>query len=167
VQVDAETATRELASITEGVLYAKLDDKSAALFELLDAAAARTTTREFRVEAWRSLALALREGRAGATGGLAPQLIGLVDTALTISHTDCAAASTAAERATQVVDLGDIHGALVECAAAQEAAQKHIEDLLSRLVEWDDFQSVVSLARDILTRQKSLNDRTRSSGREK
>ncbi|MCE9595280.1 MAG: DUF4175 domain-containing protein [Planctomycetes bacterium] len=167
VQVDAETATRELASITEGVLYAKLDDKSAALFELLDASAARTTTREFRVDAWRSLAQALHEGRAGAASGLAPQLVGLVEAALTISHADCTAASAAAERATLTVDLADVHGALVECVEAQEAAQKHIEDLLSRLVEWDDFQSVVSLARDILTRQKSLNDRTRTSAQDK
>ncbi|MBI5432297.1 MAG: hypothetical protein HZA52_05670 [Planctomycetes bacterium] len=167
VQVDAETATRELASITEGVLYAKLDDKSSALFDMLDASNAAATSRDFRADTWRDLSAALRDGRAGASSGLAPQLVTLVDAARTISHADCSTASAAAERATQVVDLTEIHAALVECAEAQESAQKHIEELLSRLVEWDDFQSVVSLARDILSRQKSLIDRTRSSAQEK
>ncbi|MCK6447003.1 MAG: DUF4175 domain-containing protein [Planctomycetes bacterium] len=167
VQVDAEGVTRELAAITEGVLYARLEESAGALLELLDAANARATSREFRAEVWRDLRVALGDGRAGAANGLAPALVGLVDAAREISHVDFTTAASRAETASEAVDLGEVHAALLECATAQANGQAHIEELLARLVEWDDFQSVVSLAREILARQKSLLDRTRSSAQEK
>jgi hypothetical protein len=46
-------------------------------------------------------------------------------------------------------------------------AQKQIEELLGRLAEWDNFQSVLSLTRDILNRQKNLRERTKDAAGEK
>lgn len=167
VQVDADGVTRELAAITEGVLYARLEESAGALLELLDAANAQATSREFRAEVWRDLRVALGDGRAGAANGLAPALVGLVDSAREISHVDFTTAANRVAAASEAVDLDVVHAALLECATAQANGQAHIEELLARLVEWDDFQSVVSLAREILARQKSLLDRTRSSAQEK
>jgi hypothetical protein len=38
--------------------------------------------------------------------------------------------------------------------------EKRVEALLAELAEWDNFQNVLTLARDILNRQKALRDRT-------
>jgi len=56
-----------------------------------------------------------------------------------------------------------IFGALLDAASAQRAALARIDELIARLAEWDNFQSVLNLARDILHRQKSLRDRTKES----
>ena len=45
--------------------------------------------------------------------------------------------------------------------ASQTLAQAQLDALLSRLGEWDNFQSVLTLTRDILNRQKNLIQRTR------
>ncbi len=167
VQVDAEAASRELASILEGILYARVDQQAAALFEQLDEKLSHVKDREFPVASWRELAAAQREGRVGSTAGLAAQLVAILDVALEISHVDEAKAAAALERAAQAIDQTDVHQRLLESADAQTLGLTHIDDLLSRLAEWDNFQSILSLARDILNRQKTLLERTRSSANQK
>ena len=165
VDGDSEALVRELTSITEGILYSRLDEKAAARLEQMDAALSRASERSFQVDIWRDLVLSWRAGSAGT--GLAAQLIGLLDLGMAISYEDCRPASDALDRAASAVDLAGIHAALVEASGDQERSLVHIEELLGRLAEWDNFQSILSLTRDILSRQKALMERTKQQAREK
>ena len=60
-----------------------------------------------------------------------------------------------------MADRGTARAALERSVAAQERAQAVLDELLVKLGEWDNFQSVLTLTRDILNRQKNLNQRTR------
>ena len=75
-------------------------------------------------------------------------------------------ARQAALRASRAGDLVSVHAALSEALALQEAARVKTEVLLAELAEWDNFQSVLSLTRDILNRQKSLTERARQYAKE-
>jgi hypothetical protein len=166
VEGDVDALARELASITEGVLYARLDDKAGAALEQIDAALASAVDRSFQAQAWRELALSWRQGKLG-TQGLAGQLVGLLDLGLQIGLEDSRPATQALDRAAQAVDVADIHAALVEASGHQARALAHIDELLGRLAEWDNFQSILSLTRDILNRQKALMERTKQTAKEK
>jgi hypothetical protein len=68
-----------------------------------------------------------------------------------------AGAELAAERAVRTAERAE---ALAQAAELQATALKGIEDLLEELAEWDNFQNVLALTRDILNRQKALRERT-------
>jgi hypothetical protein len=42
-----------------------------------------------------------------------------------------------------------------------------MDDLLDELAEWDNFQNILALTRDILNRQKALRERTQRYASEK
>jgi hypothetical protein len=162
VQGDADALSRELAAILEGVLYARIDEKAGALLEDIDARLARETDKGSHLSAWRELANGWKSGRLIAPG-LAGQLVSVLDLALAISLDDTSAAAQALDRAAQAVDLARVHEGLREAAEHQALAQQHIEELLARLAEWDNYQSILQLTRDILGRQRSLRERTREA----
>lgn len=162
VEGDLRALERELASLVEGVLYARLDPDAAALLESLDASLAQASSREFEVAPWRELCRAAAN-QGSAAGGLAPQLSAILEIAIAACEDEAAAASTALEQAAARADLEQVHGALSEAHDAQRRALARIDELIGRLSEWDNFQSVLNLARDILQRQKSLRDRTKDS----
>ena len=166
VQGDAEAVARELAAVLEGVLYARIDPKADGLLETLDAGLARSPSRSFQAEAWRDFVAEWRAAQASSPG-LADQLVELVALALDLSAGSVAEAAAAIDRAAQAVDLSGVHGELLAAERHQAAAELAIEELLGRLGEWDNFQSILSLTRDILNRQKSLRDRTREHALEK
>ena len=87
--------------------------------------------------------------------------------ALTISEIDALEAVRALDTALDEVDDDAVHAALSLAADHQARAIGHIESLLDRLAEWDNFQSILTLTRDILNRQKALEERTRRVAREK
>jgi len=162
VQGDADALGRELAAILEGVLYARIDEKAGALLEDIDARLARETDKGSHLSAWRELANGWKSGRLIAPG-LAGQLVSVLDLALAISLDDTPGAAQALDRAAQAVDLARVHEGLRDAAQHQARAQQHIEELLARLAEWDNYQSILQLTRDILGRQKSLRERTREA----
>ena len=166
VQGDAQALARELASITESVLYARLDDKAGALFEFLDARLARGTDRNFRPGPWRELARAHAERQLGSPG-FAGNLVDILGLSMEIGEDHASEAVLALERARDAGAMGEISDALVESVELQTLTLNRIEDLLERLAEWDNFQSVVTLARDILARQKALQDRLKDIGSDK
>ncbi len=159
IQGDADALTRELAAGLEGVLYARIEEKSGALLEALDAELARATGKGFPLEAWRGLAEGVRAGRLGAQG-LAGQLAGLFELGLAISSEDLPQAVAALDRGSRRTDLGEIHAELTVALGREVAAQERLTQLLDKLAEWDNFQSILSLTRDILNRQKSVRDKT-------
>jgi hypothetical protein len=160
VQGDAEALTRELAGVLEGVLYARIDDKAGALFEDLDTRLAQADAKGFQLEAWRGLASTWSGDKVVATG-LASQLLGIVDLALAISAQDAPGAVEALGASADARELDTLHAQLMTAIERQTLAQTHLAQLLDALAEWDNFQSILSLTRDILNRQKSVRDRTK------
>ena len=60
--------------------------------------------------------------------------------------------------------LGNLQGGVTNATGAgvhQARTLTEIESLLERLSEWENFQSILTLTRDILNRQKNLTERTR------
>ena len=56
---------------------------------------------------------------------------------------------------------------LADAAELQGRSLERMEDLLAELAEWDNFQNVLALTRDILNRQKALRERTQQYASEK
>lgn len=166
VQGDAEAVAREVSAIVETVLYARLDDKAAGLLEHLDQSKAQLSDRRFHPEVWVELAAAHREGRLG-TPGFAGELVEILDLGLEIAETDARGVVEALDLAAQVADVSTAHEHLIAAAALQADLQTHVEQLLERLAEWDNYQSILSLTRDILNRQRSLRERTRQYAKDR
>jgi len=163
---DAQALARALAAAAEDVLYARLDEKAAGLLEFYDARVARAVDALFQAEPWRELA---RENVAGklAGEGFAATLVKLVALALEISE-DHAARAVAALDAAEEADSRTAVGSNLQAASEHAAAvEKQVEVLLSELAEWDNFQNVLTLARDIRDRQKALRERTQQFATEK
>ena len=165
MQGDAEALARELASVAEGLLYARLDDRAGPLLELLDRELREQTDRRFHVQTWIELSALQHREQVGGTG-LAGRLVGIVGTALAISSTELSAAHDALRRAQDSDDVFATHEALLVAAEHQAAALLLFDALLQDLAEWDNFQSVLTLTRDLLNRQRILLKRTEQYAKE-
>jgi len=158
---DTRSISRDLAEVAGNVIHARLDDRTMGLFAALVAATRARTDRSFEPEVWRTLA-----ERDDVGTGLTGRLVGVTALAIEISDDLVEPARKAALRASREEDLVSIHAALSEALALQEEARMKTEILLAELAEWDNFQSVLSLTRDILNRQKSLTERARHYAKE-
>jgi len=163
---DAEALARELAAITEDILYARLDEKAGALLEFYDARMAGQADFRFQPEPWRELALEHRSGRLG-TSGFAGHLVELVDIGVDIQGEHSSAAVTALVEAGRALEVSGRADALERAIGHQTRSLERMDDLLGRLAEWDNFQNVLALTRDILNRQKALRERTQQFASEK
>lgn len=166
IEGDSEAISRELASIVETVLYARLDEKAGSLLENVDQGMAQVRDRRFHADVWRAMTQAYKAGQLGSPG-FAGQLVDILAVSLEVSEVDSIAGTAAIDDAAHASDVMDVHEHLTGAATAQAQAQAHVEELLARLAEWDNFQSVLTLTRDILNRQKSVQDRTRRFGKER
>jgi len=162
LQSDLDALSRELASCVENVLYARLDESAAPALADLDARLARTSARTFPALAWREFAAAARAGTV-FTPGVPGQLTALLERALALSVSNSPQAIDALERATRAAELDAAHNSLSQALEAQTAVHTGLVELLEQLAEWDNFQAVLTLTRDILTRQKTVRDRTRDA----
>jgi hypothetical protein len=163
---EAQALARALATAAEDVLYARLDDKAAPLLEFYDRESSRGLDARFQAEPWRALA---RESAAGrlASEGFAATLVKLVGLALEISEdhaTQCVAAINTAQDAALRAEVAQ---ALEAAGQHAQQVEKGVEVLLAELSEWDNFQNVLTLARDILNRQKALHERTQALATQK
>lgn len=156
---DAQALARALASAAEDVLYARLDDKAGALLEFLDTRQAALLDERFAPAPWRELARECAAGRL-TSSGFAPTLVRLVELALVVSDDHAAAAVQALARAGEAESNTTRAEALSAAGAEAQKVEAALETLLAELAEWDNFQNVLTLARDILNRQKALVDRT-------
>ena len=157
---DARALGRELAAVCEDILYARIDDKAQALLEFYDERAAKIADVRFHAEPWRELAAAHRDGRLGA-GGFASKLVELVDLELEISEDHALAAASALDRAETALEAGGIQDELVAAIEHMTEVMERMDLLLAKLAEWDNFQNVLTLSRDILNRQRALRERTK------
>jgi hypothetical protein len=163
---DAQALARDLAAAAEDVLYARLDDKAASLLEQYDARMASASDPRFQAAVWRELSGA-GSGTPLAGESFAANLVALVALALEISEEHARAAVEALDAAEKALAAGDVAAALVRAAEHESRVLERTEALLEELAEWDNFQNVLTLARDILNRQKALRDRTQQYATEK
>ena len=166
VQGDARALARELAALTEGLLYSRVDDRAGQLLDAIDQALAQHFDRGFHPEPWVTLAERYRAGALGQAD-LAGDLVEIVGLALEISERHTLEAADALTVAQEAAGPAATLAALENAVAAQGRAQAAMDQLLVKLGEWDNFQSVLTLTRDILNRQKNLNQRTRKYAEDK
>ncbi len=156
---DARALGRDLAAVCEDILYARIDDKAIPLLEFYDERVSGISDVRFHPQPWRDLAAAHRDGRLGA-GGFASLLVELVDLDLEISEVHALAAAEALDRAEQSLETPTAADELVQAIEHMTTSLARMDDLLEKLAEWDNFQNILSLTRDILNRQRSLRERT-------
>jgi hypothetical protein len=158
-QSDAEALARELAGALENVLYARIDPMGEAALELLDRRLASARSRGFQWSAFQAVV----EGDSTAVGasgtGLSAQLTPMVGLGLSLARKDTNAAVAALEEASRLTRASEQSGALERAREHQLQAEARLAELVERLSEWDNFQSVLTLSREILSRQKSLKER--------
>lgn len=163
VQGDARSVARELAAASESVLYARLDERAGPLLDELERRQADLSDQRFHPEAWQGLSAS--PARTSASG-LAGRLVDATELALAISEGSTAQAVAALAAARDADDAGALAEGLARARSAERTALGQLETLLEQLAEWDNFQSVLSLTRDILGRQKNLEERTRQFAKE-
>ncbi len=163
---DAQALAHDLAAVAEDILYARLDEKAGALLSFYDARMAEVSELAFQAATWRDLAAAADQGKLGAAG-FARNLIALVGLALEISEDHVRAAVVALDEAERALEAPARREALARAAELQSLSHARIEDLLEELAEWDNFQNILALTRDILNRQKALRERTQRYASEK
>jgi hypothetical protein len=127
---------------------------------------AAQTQRGFQLAPWREF-LAWHAADGTLTVGFAAHLAGLASLGLAVHEQGTALAVEALESAYAPGDRAARRAALARAEAAQAAALARLEDLLERLSEWDDFQSVLTQTRDMLERQRSVRERTRRFANER
>lgn len=163
---DARSLARELCSVCESILYARLDDRAGPLLDFVDARLATSVRRQFDPAPWRALAEAQTSGEL-APAALSSKLVGIVGLALEISEDDTQGAAEALLRAQQATEPQAVHAGLAAASSHARLALEKLDRLLGLLSEWDNFQSVLGLTRDLLNGQKNLQERTKAALKEK
>lgn len=158
VEGDAEALLRELAAVAESVLHARLEPAAEPWSKRLEELAGQRSSARFEPAPWRTLAAEVKASGAGST--LSGHLLELVDLARRVREEGAASATLALAAAAEANRRpADQRQALATALEHQRTTLRRLEDLLERLKEWDNFQSVLSLTRDILNRQKALQER--------
>jgi hypothetical protein len=105
-----------------------------------------------------------RECAAGRlpSEGFAATLVKLVELALEISEDHAARCVAALDAAEDAPSRAQVAQELENAGQHAQLVEKGVELLLAELSEWDNFQNVLTLARDILNRQKALHERTQA-----
>jgi len=165
LQGDGRSLGRDLAGLTEGLAYTRIDGRGGAVLDALDRRLRESSSRTFETAPWRALAEDLEAGRLGSPD-LVGELLTLVGMALTVSEDTLAEALEALTRARAASDLPQALAEVTTAEAALVRAVEQLDALTTRLGEWDNFQSVLTLTRDILNRQKNLTERTRKFAEE-
>lgn len=166
VAVGAIDLGRDLAAVTEDVLYARIDDKAENLLTRYDAALSEWPNTQFPDAIWRDLARRRRDSN-GPSKGFASNLLELVDLSLEIGNDLAGSATNALEQAAAATRAVDCQAALELASERMTITSERLSDLLERLAEWDNFQNILTLTRDIVNRQKGLKERLQNFAKER
>lgn len=156
IEADAFSIAREVTALNGDALHARIDPEAIGQVEYLDRLIEQRRDFGFDAELWRQLIAEHNAGRLGKAG-FAGNLLDLAAASLDVATVATRRARTAVE-ATMTSD--DPIAALEAALASQRESLAAIEGLLGRLAEWDNFQSVLSLTREVLERQRALKTRT-------
>ncbi len=159
LQGDVHALGRELALITSGLLYTRIDSRGGALLDHLERGQSMQSRRGFSPAPWRALGAAYQAGELGQAE-LAGDLVEMVTLALSVSEDHAKQASILLSDARDAANPARRLALTEDALIAQVNAQKGLDALLTKLGEWDNFQSILTLTRDILNHQRSLKQRT-------
>jgi hypothetical protein len=160
VQGDSRALARELAAVSESMIYSRLDQRAGPMLDALFASSSTLETRSFQPAMWSELARMQAAGELGEAD-FADKLLKITGVALRVSEVHAENIISGLRAAQDESDLSLAYDTLLEVQAQETAAATRIEELLALLSEWDSYQSILSSTRDLLKRQKNLLDRTR------
>ncbi|MEZ6005921.1 MAG: hypothetical protein R3F33_17290 [Planctomycetota bacterium] len=158
---DARELARDLAGHAEGFLYTRLDERAEALMRAMDQNLASQASRAFVPAPWIELADSYAAGRLG-NADIGGDLVNLVRLALEVSEFQAPALTEALQNAGAPFNAEALALARQRLAAVTQT----VDALVTHLGEWDNFQSVLTLTRDIIKRQRNLHERTRKFAKE-
>lgn len=157
---DARNVARDLSQLAAQLLYARVDARAGVLFERLDTLLDASDERGFQSAPWRTLADEYAAGTLGAAD-LGGELVGLVGLALDVAEPHALGLVGTLDGARELAPGSDLRALVTAARQQQRDLANAAEKLRARLGEWDDFQSILGLTKDILGRQKNLEQRTR------
>ena len=160
LQGDLRSVARDLSALAEDMTFSRLDVRSAALERRLIELTSNSAERSFQEGSWRTIAQELAQGGLGSPER-AGDLVRIVGLALEAcgERSDAWISSLEAVRAASGIE--ETRGALATCELRLMELRETMDRLTGELGEWDSLQSILSLTRDILSRQKNLKERTR------
>ncbi len=159
---DLRSIARDLSGLAEAMIYSRLDERAGALERRLVELTAGSTERSFDDNAWAKISGELSAGQLGSPER-AGDLVRIVGLALEATGPRMEAWITSLEAVRDAGDLESAKTALSEADLRLTELRETMDRLTGELGEWDSLQSVLSLTRDILSRQKNLKERTRKA----
>lgn len=159
---DLRSIARDLSGLAAAMIYSRLDERSGALERRLSELTAASTERSFDDEAWAAISDELAAGQLG-NPERAGDLVRIVGIALEATGPRMEAWISSLEAVRDAGDLESASNALAEADLRLTELRATMDRLTGELGEWDSLQSVLSLTRDILSRQKNLKERTRKA----
>ncbi|MFH0945522.1 MAG: DUF4175 family protein [Planctomycetota bacterium] len=156
---------QDFAQLYEEYLLNRMDHSAAAerLIPLLaERKLASTLVEGFDFSIYRPVVDSYQDGAFGNLDVLG-RLLGMLSCILDVAEIESPAAGRALSDARLLVDNNQRPGGVRAALAAQERALAKLDQLLERMDEWEDFQEILTLFRDLLDNQRDLNARTRST----
>ncbi|MEM6569498.1 MAG: hypothetical protein AAF957_13880 [Planctomycetota bacterium] len=162
LQGDLRSVARDLSGLAADMVYSRLDGRSAGLEARLVELTFGSSERSFQEDAWRAIADELSQGGLGSPerAGDLVRIVGLALQACGPRSEDWIA-SLEGVRASSGIE--ETRVALADATQRMQDLRATMDQLMGELGEWDSLQSILSLTRDILSRQKNLNERTRKT----
>lgn len=155
---------RSFSAMFEEYLLNRLDSSAAAdrvVPMLVARKQASIIVDDFDFAVYRPIVDAYRAGTFGDLDVVGRQLV-MLSHALDISETLSPDAAAAISLARLVRDAEAQPGAVRDAVGLQEQIVKRLDELLIKMDEWEDFQEILTLFRDLLEDQRNLHERTRS-----
>ncbi len=155
----------DFSQMFERYLFNRLDGSAAAerlIPFVLDQKRRSEQLDAFDFELWQRVRQQYESGTFGRLDVLG-RLLGMLGVVLDIAAVDSPAATEAVSRARLADDVRERAEALQEAFVRQTRIVERLDELLERMDEWEDFQEIVTLMRDLLDDQRDLHARTRAA----
>ncbi len=165
VTTRAVRLAREFADLYEEFLLNRIDKSAAAerLIPLLvERKNASTATDGIDFAVYRPIVTSYQSGAFGRLDVLG-RVIDMLACILDVGETLSKNAASGLGDARLITDAAKRTERLLQAQKEQDRALARLDELLARMDEWEDFQEIVTLFRDLLDDQRDLNARTRDS----
>ena len=158
-----KSASREMAYIFDGYLFNRLDRTSAASVLLERAVQLRLVSEvseRFDSGHYQALVDLYTSNQLGEMD-LMERLIVMLGFCLRISDTLSPEVSGWVAKAVVAADGGDVAGFVERSVKKQEEILATLDELLAKMDEWEDYQELLQLFRDVIDAQHNVNVMTR------
>jgi hypothetical protein len=165
VTTDSRVLVREFFEAVESAAGNRLDRTGEAVAKALDRLRAETPVANedpYSPEVAQALVGQLRSGTLGSPEFLG-KLCDMLHEAAKIATETSPGAAAALDQATLGVDTKATLEALERAQSQQDATVQSLENLLRMLAEWANFQDVITLTKEIVDQQKTLEAKTKEA----